>query len=154
MSEEKKFEFDNSWFELWTTQSKMFFESANKNLKDLFEKNAAIDPTKHMRQIQQWMDTLKTQWQFIELNEQQKVYANYWKQMEKMCNDASEMMLQEWIKRSKEQDPIKNVRELYELWLNCCHEVYKKAMYSKSYQAAYGDMMNAAIKYWQSVMPK
>lgn len=151
----KKANFDsNNWYELWMKQSKEFFETADKNLKDLFNKGAFVNPEDHLKQIQEWMDTLKNQWQFNQLNDQQKAFENYWKTMMKMCNDASDMMLQEWIRRSRDQHPVKSIHELYELWLNCCHEIYQKSTHSKTYQETYGEFMNAAMKYWKSTMPK
>ncbi len=150
----KKAKFEHNWYDLWTKQSKDFFDSADKNLKDLFGKSTTVNPEDHLEKIQQWLDTLKNQWRFIELNQQQKAFENYWKTMSKMCNEASDMMLQEWIKRSRGQQPIKNVHELYELWLNCCHDIYDKSTHAKSYQDTYGEFVNAAMKFWQSTMPK
>jgi hypothetical protein len=154
MYKDEKAEFKTNWYDLWMKQSKEFFDTADKNLKDLFNKSTFPNPEDHLKQIQKWLDALKTQWQFTQLTDQQKMYENYWKMMSKMCSDASDMLVGQWIKRNREQDPIKNTRELYELWLNCCQEVYEKAMHSAAYQKAYGDFMNAALKYWKSAMPK
>lgn len=154
MDKGKKFDFNTNWYELWMKQSKEFFDSANKNLNELFGANTFANPEDHLKQIQQWLDTLKSQWQFIQLNEQQKAYENYWKSMAKMCTDASDLLLGQWIKRSQEQKPIKDVHELYELWLNCCHQVYEKSMQSKSYQETYSEFMQAALKFWKSTIPK
>ena len=38
MIKENKIEFDTNWYELWMKQSKEFYESAEKNLKDMFNK--------------------------------------------------------------------------------------------------------------------
>jgi Poly(R)-hydroxyalkanoic acid synthase subunit (PHA_synth_III_E) len=154
MDKENKFDFNTNWYDLWMKQSKEFFDSADKNLKDVFGHGAAANPEDHLKQIQQWLETLKNQWQFAQLNEQQRAYETYWKSMMKMCSDASDKMLSEWIKRSHDNNPIKNVQELYELWLNCCHEVYQKAMHTKSHQEVYGEMMDAALKFWKSAIPK
>lgn len=159
MSKEKKSDFNANdfnanWYDVWMKQSRQFFESANVNLKDLFASNAFANPEDYRSQIDKWLEMLKSQWQFIELNEQQKSYQNYMKAMMDMCNEASDMMVNEWMKRSKENNPVKNVRELYELWLNCCQKVYAKSMHSKSYQDVYGEFMNATLDYWKSVMPK
>lgn len=154
MDKGKKFDFNTNWYELWMKQSKEFFESANENLKGLFDTNASINPEDHLKQIRTWLDSLKSQWQFIQLNEQQKTYENYWKTMSQMCSDASDRMVEQWIKRSQEQKPVKDIRELYELWLNCCNEVYEKAMHSKSYQESYSEFMKAALKFWKSTIPQ
>lgn len=139
-----------NWYELWTKQSKDFFDTAEKNLKGAFE-----NPEENITQIRQWMETLKTQWQFMELNhEQQKIYSNYWKIIEKMCNEASELMLKQWIQRAHDDNPIKDSRDLYELWLSCCQEIYAKSMHSESYRKAYGEMMNSMLNYWKAAIPK
>lgn len=143
-----------NWYELWMKQSKEFFETADKNLKDLFGKNTSASPEDQLKQMQKWLEMWKGQWQCSPLTTQQKAFENYWKSMTKLCNDASEMMIKEWIKRSQDQNPIKNTRELYELWLSCCHDVYQKSTHSKDYQEAYGDFMNAALKFWQSTVPQ
>lgn len=142
------------WYELWQKQSKEFFDSAEKNLKIFMEQGSAFNPENHLQQIQQWMSLLKSQWQFMPLTEEQKAYASYWQMMMSMCNEACDRMLSEWIKRTREQQPIHSIRELYELWLNSCHEVYQTSIRNKAYQDAYGDFMNAAFKFWDSVMPK
>lgn len=154
MDKGKKFDFNTNWYELWMKQSKEFFESANQNLQGMFNPESLANPEEHLKQINQWLNTLKTQWQFVQLNEQQKAYENYWKSMAKMCSDASDMMVQQWIKRSQEHRPVKDVRELYELWIACCHDVYEKAMHSKSYQEAYSEFMKAALKFWKSTIPQ
>lgn len=151
---DSKLNFDANWYDLWMKQSKDFFESANKNLSGMFDKTPKPNPEDHMEQINNWLDALKSQWQYASLNEQQKAYENYWKMMFKMCSDASDMMVQQWIQRSKSDNPVNNVRELYEMWLNCCNEVYNKGMHSKSFQDAYGEMMNATIHFWKSVLQK
>ncbi len=154
MVKEKKPGLNTEWYDLWMKQSKEFFDSANKNLQDMFEPGAFAKPEDHLKQINQWLETLKNQWKFTQFSEQQKAYENYWKMMSKMCNDASDMMLDKWMERSREDKPIKNIRELYELWLNCCQEIYKKSMVSKDFQEAYGEFMNAALHFWKSTMPK
>jgi hypothetical protein len=154
MSKEKdKFDFNQNWYDVWMKQSKEFFDTAEKNLKGVFNQDN-LNPQDHMKQINDWMETLKNKWQAMHLDEQQKAYINYWNAMSKMSMDANEMMLKLWMQRSKEHNPIKNIPELYELWLNCCNEVYKNAMHSKSYQEAYGEFMNAAIQFWKSALNK
>jgi hypothetical protein len=146
MSKENKFGFDTNWYEMWMKQSKDFFSTAQEN----WFKN----PQDHLKQIEQWMDTLKNQWEYSQLTKEQKAYQEYWIMMTKMCNEASDLMLKEWIKRSHDNNPIKSIRELYELWLECCHEVYQKSLQSKTYQDAYAEFMNAAAKFWKSAIPK
>lgn len=154
MDKEKTFDFSTNWYEVWMKQSKQFFETADKNLKGMFEKGSSVNPEDHLKQIQQWLDNLKAQWQFTQLTEQQRKYENYWKMMIHMCNEASELMLQEWIKRAHEPNPVKNIHDLYELWLNCCQKVYEKSMHTPHHQDFYGDYMNAVIQFWKSSIPK
>lgn len=149
-----KAEFDKNWYDVWMKQSTEFFEIADKNLKDMFAKNTPVNPENHMKQVQQWLDMWKNHWQSTILNEKQKTLENYWKIMAKMCNDASDLMVEEWTKRAREQNPVKNIHELYELWLNCCNEIYQKSTHTKSYQDAYGEFMNAALDFWKSAIPK
>lgn len=146
--------FENNWYDIWMKQSKDFYETAEKNFKDLFSKNTQVNPDEHIKLIHHWLDALKNQWANTHLNEQQKAYETYWKMMNKMCFDASDMLVQQWVKRVKENNPIKNTHDLYELWLNCCNDIYKKAINSHSYQDAYGDMLNAAIHFWKSALNK
>lgn len=154
MSKENPFEFGANWYDLWTKQSKEFFETAEKSLKQVFDKDAYKHPEDYMAQINQWQATMKHYWQVMQLNEQQKAAENYWKWMMKMCSEASDRMVDEWMKRAKKKDPVKNIHELYELWLNCCHEVYQQSTNTASYQKAYGDMMNSALEFWKSALKK
>jgi hypothetical protein len=157
MSKDKnkdKFNFDTGWYELWMKQSREFYDSAEKNLKEMFAPGASANPEENMKLVNQWLDSLKQQWQSAQLGEQQKAFENYWKMMMKMCMDATDMLVQQWTQRARENQPVKSVRELYDLWLNCCNEVYSKSMHSKSYQEAYGEFMNAAIHFWKSALPK
>lgn len=150
----EKTDFTTDWYSLWMQQSKDFFESANENLKTFFDQGKPFNPEENMKIVQEWMDKVKEQWQVIPLNEQQRAYEPYWMWMTKMCNDAMDRMVQEWINRSRENNPVDNIRDLYEMWLKSCRDVFDHAMRSKNYQQAYGDMMNAALKFWQTSVPK
>jgi len=154
MTKEKKFEPNTNWYELWMKQSKEFFETAEKNLPGMFPKEGFAKPEEHLKQINDWLDSLKSQWRLSQLNDQQKAFETYWQMTTKMCNEASDKMVEQWIKRSRDNHPIKNIRELYELWLDCCQEIYKKGMASKDFQQAYGDYMNAVLQFWKSAIPK
>lgn len=145
--------FNANWYEIWMKQSREFYETAEKNFKDTFGKGG-MNPEEHMEKIRQWQETLRNTWQFNQLNEQMKPYEKYWNEMAQMCNQAAEKMVQVWIKRSQENDPVKSVRELYDIWLDCCNEIYKKAMQSQQFQQAYGEFMNAALKFWKTTTPK
>lgn len=153
MSKESKQDFNTDWYKIWMQQSKEFFDITEKNLKGLFDKNDFVDPEKHREKIDEWLNALKRHWEFPLMQEQNSFQA-YWLTIGKMYNEASELLLKEWIKRAHGDYPVKNFRDLYELWLNCCHEVYQRTLQSKAYQEVYGDFMNAALKFWQATMPK
>lgn len=138
------------WYSLWLKQSRAFYESANQNLQGMFDKNNDVNPEEHAEKIQAWLESLKKQWNFSQLTDNQKMFMDYWQGVAKTCNEACDMLLQEWIKRSKENDPVKNIKELYEMWLNCCQTIYQQSLQNQSYQNAYGEFMNAAMKFWKS----
>jgi hypothetical protein len=148
--QQKQFDFSN-WYDLWMEQSKIFFDSTDKNLKNLFNQQTAVNPEEHLEQINAWAETIKNHWQSLKLTAELQAYENYFKSVSTMCIDASNMMVQKWIERYKENRPIKNNRELYELWLESCHEVYQAAMHEKTFQIMYGDFMNSTIHYWKTL---
>lgn len=154
MNEKTKTDFNANWYDLWMKQSKDFFDSADTNLKDFFAKGAFSNPEAHLKEINAWLQTLKNQWEFTQLTAEQQAYQSYWKIMMQMCNQATDLMLDQWIKRAQNQQPIKTIRELYELWLDCCQQVYQKALQSNAYQKAYMEFMQAAFKFWQTATAK
>ncbi|RDI40080.1 poly(R)-hydroxyalkanoic acid synthase subunit PhaE [Aquicella lusitana] len=154
MDKESQFDTHSNWYELWMQQSRQFFEITEKNLKDLFTENTLANPEEHLKQIYQWLEMLKKQWEFSQLSEEQKAYHLYWMMISRMYNEALDMTVNRWINRSRENNPVKNVRELYDLWLTCCHEVYQQSLMTKTYQEAYGEFMNATFKFWQSALSK
>lgn len=152
--EQSGFQFNQNWYDMWMEQSKQFFNTANSNLKNVFEGQTFSKPEDHLQQIQAWLETLKSQWNVMNVSQDQKQYEKYWKAMIEMSTEASELLLAEWIKRTRDNKPISDVRELYELWLNCCQEVYTKKIHSANYQEMYGEFMNAAMKFWKTAIPK
>ena len=142
------FDANINWYELWMQQSKIFFETTEQYLKDFFEKGKSISPEDHLKQVNEWLEILKKQWEIHLLTEKQKTYQTYWNMMSKLYGEASDLMLNEWIKRTKAETPIQSTRALYELWLHCCNEVYQKAMNSKDYQTAWGQWLNGALQFW------
>lgn len=153
MTQQNKVEFDpTQWYQLWMKQSQDFFQTAEANLKDIFEKQASHEM--QQKQMQAWLDAMKKQWEFSSLTPEQQQYQAYWQNMIKLCNEAGEMLLKEWTRRVQENQPINSVRDLYETWLNCCGSVYKKNLQTPDYQAMYGQMMGAAFEFWKKSMPK
>lgn len=148
MSKQSKGSDSLNWYDFWMQQSQTFFSSADEHLKDLFAKNTFVNPEMHTKQIQQWLDALKIQWQFAELTKEQQKFQEYWQMMAALYTEATEKMMEEWKSRTEDNNPITSTRELYELWLNACHEVYQKALKSKGYQDVYAEWMNATLKFW------
>lgn len=138
-----------NWYDMWMKQNQAFMTSAQSSLKDLFNQPGQVDPQANMKQIQEWMETLQSQWNTMNLTKEQEKFQQYWEQMAKMSSEAAELMLNEWVKRAKDDKPVQTIHELYELWLECCHEVYSKAMKTPDFQQVYGDFMNAAMQFWQ-----
>lgn len=143
-----------NWYDLWTKQSKEFFASADENLKNLFVQDNYLHPEEHLKKITEWLHTLKNQWSFMQFPDDQDNNAIYWKQMNRMYHEASDLMIEQWIKLTRSHKPIRNVRELYHLWLNCCQEIYQKTLNTHAYQEKYGDLMNAAFYFWKNNMPQ
>lgn len=141
------------WYAMWMQQSKVFFDTANENLQTLFSKSQPFDPAAHMEKIELWLEELKKQWQLNAFNMQQKTSGDYFQMMFKMMNDATDLMLKQWVKKVNEQDAIRNIHDLYALWLNCCHETYQQYMHTKTFQEAYGEFMNKMFKFWKSNIP-
>ena len=154
MNHQNQFDFNFNWMDFWMQQSKIFFDTANQYLQGAFEPNTHFNPSEHMKQIQQWLDALKAQWQSVTMTPEQKAYEAYWDVMTKLMNEASDLMVKQWIKQNKHEKPIESITELYEIWLNACHEVQQRMMHSAPYQQAYGELMNAAFKFWNSASAK
>ena len=141
--------FNADWYQMWMEQSKEFYTSAEKNLKDLFNQKSTPDPQDHIKQIQAWLDALKSQWNVMNMSSEHQSNEKYWKAMAALSAEASELMMKKWIQRTQEGKPIHDVRELYELWLTCCQEVYAKAIRTPNYQEMYGEFMNAVMNFWK-----
>jgi len=140
---------DTSPYEQWTEQSKYFFDSANQYLEQIFKQNKQPNPLDYSSQIESWLEALKKQWEYKPKKENNT--QDYFKIMTNMYQEAADLMLLEWIKRSRESNPVKSIQELYELWLASCFEIYQKSIQSKSYQETYGDFMKMADKFWEGV---
>lgn len=148
----EKTETYTDWYALWAKQSQAFFDSANKNLKLFLDQGPAFKPEENRELINNWLESLKTQWEKIPLTDEQKAYANYWTKMAKMFNDASNKMVENWIHTSQTGNPVKSIPELYELWLRSCQEAYSKSLNSQT-QEAFTDFMNQAFKFWKDSNP-
>lgn len=141
-----------AWYDLWLKQSNVFFELTQEKLKGLFATGPLVDPKQHIEQLQQWLDALKNQWKQNIPAENESEQQQYWQMMGKLCNDATDSVLDALNKHTRERGPVKNATELYQLWLNCCQEVYQKAVVSPAYQNAYGEWLQTALKFWKTGM--
>lgn len=154
MNKHTHFDKPNDWYEMWMQQSKNFFESADEHLKSLFSQDAFADPEAHLKQVHAWLESLKARWQQTQQAEANEQFKPYWQMVTKMYQDSADLMLKEWLQRTRSSQPITNMHDLYELWLNSCHQVYQQTQQSQRYQEMYGDMMNAALQFWQQATNK
>lgn len=138
------------WYELWIQQSKVFFDSTQDQLQDLFKKGAMQQPEKYLEQMNEWLQTVKSKWKQMQDTQEEKQFQTYWNMMYKMYNESAALLGKKWLERSKEGNPITNMQALYELWLECCQETYR----NHYFQEAVSEMMNAAKKFWQVNSPK
>ncbi len=49
------------------------------------------------------------------------------------------------IDRAEQGEEIKSLREAYDLWVDCCEEAYNDIVFTKAYQDAYGNLVNALM---------
>jgi hypothetical protein len=140
------------WSNIWMQQSKLFNEIAKEQLQYFFDQGHYKQPDKHMDVIHEWLSILTKQWNFSPYNEQLKSYEQYTNLMNDMMLKTSQMLLDRWIAIAKTNQPINNVRDLYELWLSCCHDVYSETMHTKAYQDVYGELMNQTLQFWKTMM--
>ncbi|HLB41910.1 MAG TPA: poly(R)-hydroxyalkanoic acid synthase subunit PhaE [Gammaproteobacteria bacterium] len=138
------------WYALWIKQSKTFFEASEKNFNGLFDKQTSLGSEEQVQLMRQCLDIFKQQWEFMQLTEEQKAHQVYLRLLKKMYSDASELMFDQWSNRLKQENPIKNINELLDLWLHCCQATYQNMLHSQSFQEAYNDWMNAALRFWES----
>lgn len=142
----------NNWYNLWINQSKSFFEAAEKNLQEVFEKQNTFHAEEQIKFMQQCLEIIRKQWDFVRLSDEQKNYQHYWTLLARMYNEAAELMMKQWNSRLHEDKPIKNMHELYELWLQSCNEIYQKTIHSSDYQRSYQDWVTNSMKFWQRLM--
>lgn len=139
-----------SIYELWMEQSKDFFSTSDKYLKSLFAEHKTVNPEEHLEHIQTWMNMMKQQWQMAQAAHE---YKDYWNTMTHICNDAADLMLEEWRRSMRDKEPVQNIQELYQLWLNCCHEIYQRSVHTQAFQDSYGEFMNRAFYFWKNAVP-
>lgn len=146
--------FYTNWYEHWLNQCKEFFISADKNLKEIFTEEAFLHPEENLQRMRDWVRFLKSQWDIANLTNEQKTQLMYWQMLYQMYNNAADLLIDHWLKRTRENNPIKSTHELYELWLDCCREVYEQSLRSKAYQDAVSEFMNTMFKAWKTSIPR
>lgn len=144
--------FDNQldWYALWIKQSKTFFDAVEKNFTHFFEKEKTVGLDEQIQLMRQCLDRFKQQWELMQLTEEQQAHQVYLRLLKKMYNDASELMFEQWCNRLKQDNPIQNTKELFDLWAHCCQATYQNTVCSK----AYHEWMNTALRFWETTVPK
>ena len=150
MSKKGQFDKATDWYDVWMQQSRTYFESADEHVKELFAQNVFAKPEENLKDINKWLESLKSRWERTQGMGGEDNFHPYWKMVSKMYQDAADLMLKEWIKRSHGTHPVNGIHDLYELWLSSCHQVYQQTLHTKMYQDMYGDLMSAAAKFWQT----
>lgn len=147
--------FDNQfdWYGLWTKQSKNYFDAVEKNFNKLFVKEKSSTIEEQLQMMQQCLEMFKQQWEQIHSSQNDQAHQVYFKMLQKMYNDACELMFEQWSNRLKQNDPVQNIKELYELWLHCCQATYQNTLHSKSFQDANEDWMKAGMRFWEMAIP-
>lgn len=135
------------WYTFWTKQCKSFLLVAEKDLHKFFTSTDCLDPEKHLDQIYAWLETLKKQLDLAQSKEENEDFQFYWEIMAPLYQQASDLLIKEWIKRGRVKNPLRYVHELYGLWLDCCTITYQKSLQSKTYQETYSELMNAALNF-------
>lgn len=59
--------------------------------------------------------------------------------------DTLERLSKKLIARAEKNAEIKTLRELYDLWVDCCEEAYNDIVFTEQYQDAYGHLINALM---------
>jgi polyhydroxyalkanoate synthase subunit PhaE len=59
--------------------------------------------------------------------------------------DTLERLSKKVIGRAEKGGEIKSLREIYDLWVDCCEEAYNDIVFTKEYQDAYGHLINALM---------
>lgn len=134
-----------NWQSLWVDFSKMFLESAEKYLSEILTKQSAEESN---AQLQNFINDINQQW--LDLFNQYQVTPVFVNAMQEVMQQSAKKLLQIWKRRAKQNKPITSVQEFYDLWLQCGHEAYNKALRSDTFQNMYCDMMNATLKFWQT----
>lgn len=153
MKKDDSFKFNSYWYDIWEKQSQQFFTLTKQHLQACFDKED-FNIQEHFTQIQAWFNDLKQQWLSSLQTQEKNSYQEYADLINNIFNNAAELMLKKWEKKNKTSDPIKNMVELYALWLDCCHHACQKAQQTKTYQALYGDIMNSAMQFWKEMSSK
>jgi class III poly(R)-hydroxyalkanoic acid synthase PhaE subunit len=59
--------------------------------------------------------------------------------------DTLERLSKKIIDRAEKGGEIKSLREIYDLWVDCCEEAYNDIVFTEEYQDAYGSLVNTLM---------
>ena len=88
---------------------------------------------------EQWQEGIRL-W-----TEYQKICQEYNQALYKISIDAIDAMRQKILNMSKEGKEFKNLREIYDLWIDCNEESYASYVYTPEFSELYGRLTNALM---------
>jgi poly[(R)-3-hydroxyalkanoate] polymerase subunit PhaE len=59
--------------------------------------------------------------------------------------DTLDRLSKKIIARAEKGEEIKSLREIYDLWIDCCEEAYNEFAFTEEYAEAYGRLINALM---------
>ncbi len=63
----------------------------------------------------------------------------------KLGIDTLELLSKKVIARAEKGEEIKSLREVYDLWVDCCEETYNEFVFTDEYAEVYGHLVNALM---------
>jgi polyhydroxyalkanoate synthase subunit PhaE len=75
----------------------------------------------------------------------ERALQEYTQLLSKAGIDTLERLSKKVIDRAKKGGEIKSLREIYDLWVDCCEEAYNDIVFTEEYQDAYGHLINALM---------
>jgi polyhydroxyalkanoate synthase subunit PhaE len=75
----------------------------------------------------------------------ERALQEYTQLLSKASIDTLERLSKKVIDRAEKGGEIKSLREIYDLWVDCCEEAYNDIVFTKEYQDAYGNLVNALM---------
>lgn len=138
------------WQKIWLNQGKIFMDTANAHLKNMFTDPLSTNADTYVTQMQTWISDMNQKWDELSQLAAGDAQAKLWQAMADIAKQANATMLAEWQKRMNDGEPVKSIQELYSLWLTLCNDIYLKNMQDSRYQAMYGEMLSNTMQYWMN----